>query len=219
MAGEIPITLAVEDELSEHLLRALLAQTNRDYLVGAVYGKRGNNFLKQKLSAFNNAAKGSACFCLTDLDSHPCAPALIEEWFGCGISEYDKRRHPNLIFRVAVREVEAWVMADREQFANFLGVSKQLIPSRSEDSNDPKTLLLQIAAKSRRRDLRDDIVPQPGENRKLGPNYNGRLGQFVQEHWRAEAASINSVSLAKTWHALKTFQPIYKIMRVKHSLP
>ena len=85
MAADIPITLAVEDELSEHLLRALLAQANRNYLVGAVYGKRGNNFLKQKLSAFNNAAKDSAYFCLTDLDSLPCAPALIEEWFGCDI--------------------------------------------------------------------------------------------------------------------------------------
>ena len=210
MAGEVPITLAVEDELSEHLLRVLLVQTKRNYLVGTVYGKKGADFLKQKLPAFNNAAKSSPCLLLTDLDARDCVPELIEEWFGCQLLEFPKRRHVNLIFRVAVREVEAWVMADRERFADFLGVPKNLIPDQLDTVPDPKKLLLQIASKSRKRDLRNDIVPRPGDKRRIGPDYNGRLGEFVQSSWRADVAYAHSPSLARTWKILVAFHPIYK---------
>lgn len=215
MAGELPITLAVEDELSEHILRSLLIQTKRNFYIGAVYGKKGFGFLKQKLPAFNNAAKSSSYLLLTDLDNHNCVPALIEDWFRCQLSEYPKRRHTNLIFRVAVREVEAWVMADRERFADFLGVSKSLIPDQLDTVPDPKKLLLQIAAKSRNRDLRNDIVPRPGDKRKIGPDYNGRLGEFVQSSWRADVAYAHSSSLARTWKILGAFHPIFKKTKSK----
>jgi hypothetical protein len=210
MAGEVPITLAVEDELSEHLLRALLVQTNRNFIVGTVYGKKGAGFLKQKLPAFNNAAKGSPHLLLTDLDAVICVPTLIEEWFGCHLQEFPNRRHANLIFRVAVREVEAWVMADREKFADFLGISRTLIPNQIDTIPDPKALLLQLVSKSRKRELRNDIVPRPGEKRKIGPDYNGRLGEFVQTSWRAEVACVHSSSLARAWKTIIAFHPLYK---------
>ena len=210
MAGEMPITLAVEDELSEHLLRALLAQTNRDFLIGTVYGKKGADFLRQKLAAFNNAAKSSPCLLLTDLDTLDCVPTLIEEWFGCQLKEFPRRRHVNLVFRVAVREVEAWVMADRERFADFLGVSRNLIPDQTDAIPDPKRLLLQLASRSRKRDLRNDIVPRPGDKRRIGPDYNGRLGEFVQLSWRANVAYAHSPSLARAWKILVAFHPLYK---------
>lgn len=210
MSGETPITLAVEDELSEHILRALLFQTKRNFLIGAVYGKKGSGFLKQKLPAFNNAAKSSPCLVLTDLDSLSCVPTLIEDWFGCRLQEFKKRRHANLIFRVAVREVEAWVMADRENFAAFLGVSRHLIPDQTDNIPDPKKLLLELASKCRNRDLRNDIVPRPGDKRNIGPDYNGRLGEFVQSSWRAQSAYAHSSSLARAWKTLVGFHPIYK---------
>ena len=128
MTGEVPISLAVEDELSEYVLRALLTQTKRNFLIVAVYGKKGSGFLKKNLPAFNNAAKASPCLLLTDLDDLGCVPMLIEDWFDCRLKEFPKHRHVNLIFRVAVCEVESWVLADRERFANFLGISQHLIP-------------------------------------------------------------------------------------------
>jgi hypothetical protein len=214
MAGEVPITLAVEDDLSEHLLRTLLIQTKRNFIVGTVYGKKGSGFLKQKLAAFNNAAKGSAHLLLTDLDNVYCVPTLIEDWFGCRLQEFATRRHVNLLFRVAVREVEAWVMADREQFADFLGVSRHLIPDQTDTIPDPKSLLLQLASKSRKRDLRNDIVPRPGDKRKIGPDYNGRLGAFVLSSWRANVASAHSLSLERTWKKLVAFHPVHKAPEV-----
>jgi hypothetical protein len=44
---------------------------------------------------------------LVDLDTPEyCPPALVHQWFGT--------KQPNLSFRVAVMEVEAWPLADRE---------------------------------------------------------------------------------------------------------
>jgi hypothetical protein len=138
MPGGVPITLAVEDELSEHVLRTILKQVKRDYIVGTVYGKKGADYLRQKIRAFNTAAKGSAFLVLTDLDAHHCAPALIEEWFHCRLDQYPQHRHSNLVFRVAVREIESWVMADRDRFADFLGISKAFIPDQTDSVDDAK---------------------------------------------------------------------------------
>ena len=210
MAGEVPITLAVEDELSEHLLRTLLIQSKRNFLVGAVYGKKGSAYLKQKLPAFNNAAKGMGFLLVTDLDNCACAPQLIQDWFVCDLSEYSKHKHCNFAFRVAVREIESWVLADREQFADYFGLAKHIIPEQTDSLADPKQFLLQIVAKCRKRSLREDIVPKPGDKRKVGPDYNGRLGEFVQTRWRAESAICHSISLQRTWKAMRSFHPIFK---------
>jgi len=211
MAGEVPITLAVEDELTEHVLRALLVQTKRNFYVVAVYGKKGSGFLKQKLSAFNNASKAIGHLLVTDLDNYACAPKLIEDWFVCSLTEYPKRRHRNLTFRIAVREIESWVMADRDRFSEFFGLSNHLIPVQTDTIADPKQLLLNIVSKCRKRSLRDDIVPKLGDKRKVGPDYNGRLGEFIQSSWRAEVAVLHSPSLARTWKALQVFHPVFKI--------
>jgi hypothetical protein len=104
----IPINLAVEDELSEVVSRKLLKVTRRSYVVGACYSQGGFGYLRKKISGFNNAAKGTPFFVLTDLDRGPCASALIGEWLPSPIP-----KHPNLILRVAVQEVEAWLLAAR----------------------------------------------------------------------------------------------------------
>lgn len=210
MAGEVPITLAVEDELSEHMLRSILVQTKRAFLVGPVYGRKGADYLRQKLRGFNLAAKGSAYLVLTDLDTYSCVPELIEKWFDCHLNEYPQRRHANLVFRVAVTEVESWIMADRERFADFLGISRKLIPEQTDTIRNPKEMLIGLASKSRNRRLREDLVPRPGDQRKIGPDYNGRLGEFIHLSWRADVACWHSASLAKAWKMLIAFHPVYR---------
>jgi hypothetical protein len=103
MHGPIQINLAVEDLLSEQMLRTALEQCG-NYQVGAVYRKGGQAYLKSKLIGFNRAAKGMPYLMLTDLDRRPCATHLIEEWFDCETEDYGARRHPNLVFLIAVRE-------------------------------------------------------------------------------------------------------------------
>jgi hypothetical protein len=210
MASGIPINLVVEDELGEQMLRALLAQSGRDFQIGVVRGKQGGGYLKKHLTAFNNAAKGMAYFIFTDLDDKPCASVLIEDWFNCSVVDYPKYRTPNLFFRIAVREVESWVMADREAFAAFLGISISRIPLQTDVIPRPKEFLLGLAKDSRKRSLREDLIPKPGDYRKTGPDYNGRLAGFLQSgSWRAAVAESHSLSLARTRKRLSQFHPVF----------
>jgi hypothetical protein len=76
----IPIHLAVEDELSEWVLRRIIASRPTNYSVGAVFGKGGFGYLKRQVRAFNNAAKRCPFLLLTDLDQTVCPPQLIADW-------------------------------------------------------------------------------------------------------------------------------------------
>ncbi len=213
MANGTPINLAVEDELGEQMLRVLLAQSGRDFQVGAVYGKRGKSYLKKSLLAFNNAAKGMAYIVFADLDNEPCVPALIEAWFKCPIVNYPIRRTANLLFRIAVREVESWIIADREAFAGFLGISVAKIPLQTDTIADPKAFVLGLARYCRKRDLREDLLPRPGDSRQIGPDYNGRLTEFLHTSWRVKIAEFHSQSLAETRKMLMQFHPIFPVRK------
>lgn len=131
MTNSIPINLAVEDAFSEAILKQILWQSQRDFVVGKCYNPGGYGYLKKTIRGFNNAAKGTPYLVLTDLDKKDCPLALIEEWL-------PQAKHPNLLFRIAVREVESWVLGDREAFAKFLGIKKELIPREVDDLEDPK---------------------------------------------------------------------------------
>ncbi|MGD1018765.1 MAG: hypothetical protein ABSA12_05540 [Verrucomicrobiia bacterium] len=207
MRGPIPINLAVEDELSEQMLRVLLQKCGNAYEVGAVYRKGGNNYLKSKLSGFNRAARGMPYLILTDLDDKPCAADLIEEWFACKIKDYPTRRNHNLLFFIAVREVEAWLLADRESFAAFLRIKLDEIPLEPDRIADPKKELLELVRKTKNRRLREDIVPRDTSATRIGPDYNGRLTEFLLHKWRLDAAEARSPSLLRAKKILKSFLP------------
>ena len=195
---EIPINLAVEDDLSEAVLRRLLPDK---YLVGTCYKRGGSGYLKKNIRGFNNATKGMPFLLLTDLDREECAPKLIKEWLRGSV------HHHNLLFRVAVREVESWILADRNRFAKFLGIGKTLVPPNVDAIDDPKECLINLATKSRKRELQEDIVPAEGSTAKQGPNYNGRLISFVEEFWDPNEAMQCSPSLKRTIKAIENFRP------------
>lgn len=214
MHGPISVNLAVEDELSEQMLRTLLEQCGSAYEVRAVYRKGGYGYLKSKLSGFNQAAKGMPYLMLTDLDLRPCATDLIEEWFSCPVRDYAKHRNHNLLFFIAVREVEAWLLADRESFAAFLKIKVDQIPSQPDQMSDPKKQLIDLARKTKNRRIREDIVPREGSLISIGPDYNGRLREFLTEKWRLDAAEKSSPSLRRAKMKLKMFAP--KILKITH---
>jgi hypothetical protein len=112
---------------------------------------------------------------------------------------------PRLLFRIAVREVEAWLLADREGIANFLGVAKIKVPQNPEAEHDPKNTLINLARKSRKRRLTIEIVPEPGSRASIGPLYNARLSEFVMEHWDVGNARLSSPSLDRALHRLSLF--------------
>ena len=201
MDEPIPVQLAVEDKLSEVVLRALLDQSGRGYEVASCFSRCGYGYLKRTIKGFNNAAKGTPFVVLTDLDDAECAPALVTEWLRAP-------KHHNLIFRIAVREVEAWILAHRSAFADFLGIKRESVPKRPDKLKDPKSTLINLAAKSRRTHLREAIVPRRGSTAKIGPYYNATLSVFVEGAWDVKKAEEHSPSLRRALNAIKSFQPI-----------
>jgi len=198
--SDIMINLVFEDSLSGSVLSKLLAHSHRHYVVGHRYDAGGFGWIKKKIDGFNHAAKGMPYLVLTDLDRHKCPPILIEEWLST-------TRHPNLVFRVAVREVEAWLLACRDSFAAFLGVPPNRIPLNVEEITNPKEFVVNLARRSRKKNVRVDIAPAPASTAKVGPDYNGRLVYYVENLWDPSVAKENSPSLRKAIEALEVFRP------------
>jgi len=200
---DISINLVFEDALSEAVLKEMLKQSQRPFYVGSCLNQRGYGNIKRIIYGLNHAAKGMPYLVLTDLDNSECPLVIISEWL-------TQPKHPNLLFRIAVKEVEAWLLAHREAFAKFLGISVSLIPANVDEIHDPKQLLINLAKKSKKRNLRDAIVPDRNSTAKIGKDYNGQLIQFVQNNWQVEAAQVNSRSLQRAMNALINFQPTWE---------
>lgn len=201
MNKTIPVIIAVEDSLSEAVLRTILEQSNRTFTVVNCLGRTGSGYLKKKLEGFNNAAKGIPFIILTDLDQTECAPLLFTSWFNF-------QKNDNLLFRIAVREVESWVMAHQAAFSSFFGISGIKIPGNTDAVDDPKRYLINLASKSKKRILRESIVPRPGSTARIGPDYNGVLIEFVQSRWKVKEALKHSPSLKKAFSAINNFKPV-----------
>lgn len=198
----ISLRLLVESILDEHVLRKLLAHTNR-YAVDACDRKGGKANLKKVVQGYNQAAQGYPYFFLVDLDDDECPIGLINRWLPRG-------KHPNLLLRVAVREVESWLLADREGLSRFLRVKADLFPRiKPDEITKPKEMLVALAQKSESRSIREAIVPDPKSTSKVGPDYNGQLSKFVDFHWNLESAMQHSDSLFRAYQAFLYFEPIY----------
>lgn len=191
------VCCAVEGALDEVIVRRLLAHVGLG--CGPIYGGEGKPHLRRSIGGYAHGARQGPWVVLVDLDhDHVCAAALVEEWL--------PDRPPMMRLRVAVREVESWLLADRMGMAGFLSVSRDRIPRMVDELNDPKSSLIGIAARSRRRVIRDGIPPRAASGRTIGPLYVTELSRFAVEVWDVEAASLVSPSLRRCISALGTLR-------------
>lgn len=198
MLADIPVVLVYEDGLSEAILRKLLEHTGRPFSIDRLIPCYGFGNIKRDIPIFLNAAKAVAHIVLTDLDQHACAPALIQSW---GLSHRPKE----LLFRVAVREVEAWLLADAQGLSKFLQVPANKLPTAPESLPDPKGALISIARKSKSRRLRQEMTPAAGSRVAIGPLYNEHLIRFVRDAWSVSDSLLAAPSLARAVHRLAHF--------------
>lgn len=194
----IPINIACEDVLSEAIALKILDGSNK-FSIGTIYRRNGKTYLRQKVTGFNNASKGMPYFFLVDLDKDECAPKVISEWLG------GQTKNKNFIFRIAVEEIESWLLADRQNFSSFVGIRKDLIPLDSDLIPNPKEFLVNVIRKSSKREIKTAIVPKTKSTALVGPNYNGKLIEFINTSWSLIEARLNSRSLEKTIKAIDSF--------------
>src|SRR5262249_9439426 len=100
-------------------------------------------------------------------------------------------------FRIAVRETESWLLADRESLASYLRIQRALVPVHPETLPDPKQALVNLARRSRSRAIVADMVPRLGVSAPVGPAYTARVSEFALQHWRPEIAAASSPSLRR----------------------
>ena len=197
---EIYITLAVEDYVSEIVAGKLLEQSGREYRVTQCLCNQGQGYLKANINKFNQAAKFMPFFVLTDQD-RGCPPTLLASWLKQEASKF-------FLFRIAVMEIEAWVMAHREAFADFFYISLDRLPQDMDGIPDPKQFLVNLVRHSRNSRLRTDIVPARGSTAQVGPDYNSHLTRFIQTEWDVLKAVKHSESLRRAFLQLQKFDPV-----------
>lgn len=194
MPEPLVISAAVEGDLDEAVVQKLIL--NAGAQPGSVYGKNGKPALLNKISGYNNAARRTPWFVLVDLNSDAeCVPPLRQEWLPSPA--------PRLCFRVAVRQVEAWLMADAETLAAYLRVARSTIPVAPETLDNSKVAMVNLARRARRSDLQQDMVPRQGSGRPVGPAYSSRLIEYVESHWRPQIAAHRSDSLRRAMACLR----------------
>ena len=95
-------------------------------------------------------------------------------------------------------------MADRKNFAKFIGVSYEKIPFKPDEIRNPKDTLISLITKSKNSAIRTDMVPK-NNSALIGPYYNAQLTKFIHHHWDLQTAINNSPSLKKAHLALHKF--------------
>jgi hypothetical protein len=195
-----PVNVLVEGITDEAVIRCVLEYVG--LTCRTVYGKRGKSDLLRRLPNYNQAARFASWLVVVDLNRDAeCAPDFVRSVL------------PNpagrMRFRVAVHAIEAWLLADAERLAAFLGTPVARIPPNPDAEPDPKTTLINLARRSRRRAIREDIVPREGSGGRVGPGYPGRIIEFVtatKHPWRPEVAIQRSDSLRRCVEALQTLK-------------
>ena len=191
------VILAVEDKLSELVSTRILSSLGID--VSVTPGLKGKSYLEQKARSLNKTAQGFPVLMIADQDSAvQCPPTLINSWVG-------RTQSPQFLLRIAVMEIESWIMADRKGIADFLSIPLDRVPGNPDLITKPKEFLVSLARKSKQKQLRDQLVPRPGATNSVGPEYNISLGRFVQSSWNMTRALSASPSLKRTMNRLQTF--------------
>jgi hypothetical protein len=182
-------TAAVEGPSDEAALHKIVASTGDE--LGQVHGRNGKTQILRNLAGYNYAARFEPWIVLIDLDKEACAVTSKSAWLTAPAEL--------MCLRIAVRELEAWLLADRERFSSYFAVSIDLIPSAPDDLPDPKLTLINIIRRSRRRAIRQDMLPDPQLGQSIGPAYTSRIIEYISsdDGWRVEIAAIHSDSLRR----------------------
>lgn len=192
--GPVTLSAVVEGVIDEAALTRIASHCG--CALGVVYGRSGKAWIKQRLAGYNAAAKYGYWLVLVDLDDDfDCAPKLSQNWL--------PTPEDGMVFRVAVREVESWFLADRTCFAKFLGVTEARLPSNPDTLPDPKSALVELAKSSKHRKIREDVVPRSESGRLVGPAYASAMVEFASKYWDPGHAASRSESLDRCIECLR----------------
>lgn len=206
------IYIVGEDPVTCEILKRIISDYAPSLMVKGALPARGSE-IKSKMAAFNLMASSYPVVLLSDMDTDDCAP-IAKNNLTKGIAVI----HDNFIINIAVDEAEAWLLADRDGLAKYLGVKIEVMPiaeeqkfggmhKRTEMAVSLKSsyfLTHNIISTSTDKELKAQISA-PGKACK-GPEYNSAIVPFIQNSWNIEMARKNSYSLDKAIMRIQSLQ-------------
>jgi len=201
------INLVIEGKTDEYMMQALFQYLHLPAPI--IRSKRSSSSGGEKeailtnLQKWNEAAKWDYWVVVIDMDNDATC-----------VTEYRKKLLPivsdKMIFRIAIKKIEAWILADAPSLAKYLGINVLLIPANPENLADPKDALLRLVRKSKKKMLREDMLPIDGSGAKQGRAYIQRIQEFLfhpEYSWRPEVAEHSADSLKRCLRALRKISP------------
>lgn len=183
-----PIAVATEEQLSEAIALRLISEIPTPHHVTFKLGNKGNGYLRSRMSSWYQMAQQQVMVVLTDLDRANCVVEFRDQW----LTNVPPDR---LVFRVAVREVESWVLADHVAMRALIG-AKGVLPIAPDELPDPKQALLGLAKRAPKQ-VREDLLKTIDGKLAQGLGYNARLKEWVNSQWSPHRAAERSPSLAR----------------------
>jgi hypothetical protein len=194
---------AAEGDTDVPIVRKLAADAGFE-IHGNVIDCAGKSGVDRQLAGYNGSANGSPWLVLRDLDHDAgCAPAFLA---ACAFK-------PSrwMCFRIAVRELESWILADAEAFSAFYGVPLLALPEDPDGEADPTATIIRLVHKSRDAAVRRAVLPRPGSLVQVGPRYEDMLIEFGKEHWDLSRACNRSDSLWRARRALRQLSSAWSV--------
>lgn len=196
----IPVNFVYEDILHKATIeKIILTFFKNKYKIDNYYYGRGFGWIKNNINSFNRASINTTYIVLVDLDKDKCPFLKIQDWLA-------SPKGNNLLLRVAVNEVETWIVGDVRNFSKFLHLHENRLEKNVETIKDPKKYIFDLVRESGIRQLAG-ICPRGGA--RIGNDYNEKLKKFVESSWNPSLAMRNSRSLKRSIDRLKAFSPLY----------
>ena len=173
------VNYATEGGVDAAVAERLILYCGASVGLGRVAG--GKSKLDPNISRYVESANSLPWLIIRDLDHDAtCAPELR--------TRLSQRYLPLLCLRIAVREIESWLLADRHSISTFLRVRVGAITTSPEDLPDPKGNVVNLARRSSSRAIRAAMVPEEGVGASEGPEYAAFMTEFARKHWDVPSA-------------------------------
>lgn len=189
--------VVTEGLLEVPVAQKVLATLGIEYEETRFVPKGGKSAFWRDAMKYNHAAQYvGPVLAVTDLEQSPCPSGLIVQYLPHG-------RHPLFILRIAEHMLEAWLLADRQAIASFLRVPAARVPDDPDNRPNPKQDLVNLARRSKKRRILEDIVPPQGGEGIVGRGYLSQMTEFIRNSWRPQEASASSDSLRRAIVAIQ----------------
>ena len=196
------VYIAGEDEATREVIVRIIKEYGHDLNILGSLPARGSQ-VKSSIKKYNQLSQKYPVILLTDLDEEPCGPVGKEKLLR------DVQKSRDFVVNIAVDEVDAWLMADKDGFANYFGVPLSIMPNSVPQKMSGRKALPelslpvksswfithQLMQHSTNAERKAQVEVSPKDKNCKGKEYNTAIVPFVRNVWNPEKARLASDSL------------------------